>query len=171
MSYGIPFTKQPPSVTGWAAGDIRWFPYDDPLNCAQGESAFFAIRTWAGRVAATYATEPELESARDCSGGSVITPPPTPGNIQTNTVRANFNVLTLVTENNGTKWRIRKTSNYGIPSGQQEFIYINGERKASFGGYDYFPGDQISVLYAISTDTNPNNWTTKGYSLIIFGAI
>ena len=90
-------------------------------------------------------------------------------------VRANTNILNLVAENNGSKWRVRNTANPGIPGGRSPYFFVDGQpwQSALATEYEYEPGDQIIVYYTIAATSEvfTSVWDIKGWAMVTFGTI
>ena len=102
--------------------------------------------------------------------GGGETEPPTGEIGNTAEILANSENMPIAIENNGTKWRVRQTGGKAIVG-----MFINGLVKSGLGGYDYLPGEQVSIL-ALHDGADPNNtntWTgdKKTFYLITFGDI
>lgn len=131
----------------------------------------YRLRFFGGKADQKYYEHSnEADEVPEETGGGGGDPLPPIGSVGSSAmVRANSENMPIVIENNGTKWRWRKTGGESI-----KVLFVNGIQKDNPGGYDYLPGDQLSIIALFNGDANPqdsNTFTYKAYYLITFGDI
>ena len=161
------------AVTGLPAG--LSYTLGQPISGTPTTAGTSTVRVTAtdNRAATVYDEFQLVVAAANAPDPEPPNPPTQPGS--TGIVRFSSDVMNLVAENNGSKWRVRDTLNRPMPGGQYGSWFVNGQlyQDSLPTAYEYLPGDEIIVYYVIASTRHvyDSEWNVKSWAKVVFGTI